>query len=377
MMEIDKAAVASAIATKTLGTTQAKAPSAAVMARWTSAGSQDEHPSTNIPFIATIDGRQFNGTSISLVSATIAGLANADLHGAERVAILRFGFAAYAITIPVNVHISRTDTTTGSLQLDFIDPAGEHLPALRYLLNSYVAGDVVSLGEFIAVRDKSTALSTAKPIAVRTTAQRVSFYGKSLAVAGATLALVAFAGSLAYDRLFSSEVAQLGAVAQGNEPMRAIVSGQLAYLNPAAAKGEVVYAIQSTSGDTLNVVMPCDCQAFTTDFLEGSTILTGETVVNLLRPGTSTSVVVAVSASQAKDLIEGDVARLQFSDGASQTAILVQGATSLSPMPNGDTMRAVFALQQPVTAAAAMAPVSVRILDPRVNSIVDQLSKIF
>ncbi len=51
-----------------------------------------EHPKTNIPFIAVIDGRQFSGRSLSLVSASVSGLAGPELEAKERIAVLRFDF---------------------------------------------------------------------------------------------------------------------------------------------------------------------------------------------------------------------------------------------------------------------------------------------
>ena len=46
-----------------------------------------EHPKTNIPFIAVIDGRQFSGRSLSLVSASVSGLAGPELEAKERIAL--------------------------------------------------------------------------------------------------------------------------------------------------------------------------------------------------------------------------------------------------------------------------------------------------
>ncbi len=38
----------------------------------------------------------------------------------------------------------------GEMTLQFADPAGEHLPQLRHIINSYIAGDVMSLRGLLA-----------------------------------------------------------------------------------------------------------------------------------------------------------------------------------------------------------------------------------
>jgi mannuronan synthase len=333
-----------------------------------------EHPNANIPFTATIDGRQFNGSSISLVSAKISGLAGTEMEGAERIAILRFGFGAYSISVPVSVQISRIDASTGTLRLDFLEPTGEHLPVLRHLLNSFVAGDIVSLGGLISVRDRQNFGANPKLAVSKTLSQRVTFIGRSLATGAITIALLGVAGKLAYERFFSSEVKQFAVVTRGGEPMRAIAPGQVAYLNPAAAKGEIIYSIRTASGDTLSVVMPCDCEAAATGLSEGSTVLSGEAIVELLRPGATPSVAAVVDFAQAKNLLDGDVAELQFAGGGTLTTKLTDGGVTILPLPGSDKLRAVFPIKNPALMAAGKDPVSVRIVDARLYGISNWLS---
>jgi mannuronan synthase len=334
----------------------------------------NEHPNTNIPFTAIIDGRQFSGSSISLVSATVSGLAGAEMDGAERIAVIRFGFGIYSISVPVAARINRTHAPTGAFRLDFAEPAGEHLPILRYLLNSYVAGDIVSLNGIVSLREKAVSGGGALPAAKKTTSQRLAFTGRLLATGLASAALLAVAANLAYQRFLTSDVTQLAVISQGGEAMRAIASGQLGYLNPSAAKGEVVYAIRAASGDTLNVVMPCDCKAVAANVLEGSTVLSGETVVELLRAGAAPSVLATVDSAQAKRLLAGDSAELRFAGGAIQLARLKLGQDAIQALPGSDRLRAVFAMDGPVPDGGL---VSVRIVDPRVHALIGRLRSLF
>jgi mannuronan synthase len=328
-----------------------------------SAGS--EHPDTNIPFTAVIDGRQFSGSSLSLVSATISGLAGSELEGAERVVVLKFNFGAYAISVPVSAQVTRLKPKEGMLRLDFMEPTGEHLPALRYVLNSFVAGDVISLNGLINAREKTVPSNQHKTAAMPTVSQRLKQGLRFAATALATVALALVAGKLATDRLFSSEVAQLATASQGGEAMRALASGQIAVLNPAARKGEVVYAIRIASGDTLNVVMPCDCKAEIDNIAEGSTVLTGETIVRLARPGAPTLVEAVLTAPQVKKMLSGSVIELNFAGGTTKELQFVEGRDKIQHIPASENMRAIFKLDSAIPESAAHAPIAVRIVNER------------
>ncbi len=49
------------------------------------------------------------------------------------------------------------------MRLDFLEPTGEHLPTLRYLLNSYIAGDITSVDGIISLRERAAVSGGKKP----------------------------------------------------------------------------------------------------------------------------------------------------------------------------------------------------------------------
>jgi hypothetical protein len=61
-----------------------------------------------------------------------------------------------------------------------------------------------------------------------------------------------------------------------------VADGQITYLDTAAPQGEVAFAIATTSGETLSIAMPCDCEALPAGIVEGSTVLAGEPVLTLV-----------------------------------------------------------------------------------------------
>ncbi len=336
-----------------------------------------EHPKTNIPFAAIIDGRHFTGLNLSLVSATVSGLSGPDLQGKQRIAVLRFDFDGYTISLQVNVAISRTDAETGQLVLDFIQPTGEHLPTLRHLLNSYIAGDIISLDGIIRLRDKAGVAATRKQSGKTSLG---GYFAKALRVFATvvlSIGLAALAINLVYERIFSKEVRQLAVLSAGGQPLRAVANGQISYLNNNAAKGEVVYTIQAVSGDTLSINLPCDCKILPGSVMEGSTVLAGDAVAEAVPQNTKPVVLSTVSAEQSKLLVAGDVAELRFQDGTLAYAKLETGSQSLTPAGNGDDVRASLVPTSPINEEAIGTPVSVRIISARIFSLRQKLGQMF
>jgi hypothetical protein len=336
-----------------------------------------EHPKTNIPFTTVIDGRQFTGRSLSLVSATVSGLAGPELEGKERIAVLRFDFDGYTISLQVDVRISRTHSETGEVRLDFLEPTGEHLPTLRYLLNSYIAGDVTSVDGIISLRERAAVSGSKKQAGQTNLGGMVGRAAKMAATVAFSLALAGIAANLIYERVFSKEVKQLAVLSAGGQPLRAIASGQISYLDLAATRGEVLYTLQSVSGTTLSVNMPCDCKILPTRAGEGSTVMAGEPIVEVIDEAATPVVQAVVSAEQAKQLVSGDIAELRFSDGKVVFGKLAQNAEALTAIGNEGEMRALIAPNAEIGSEAAGTPVSVRIISQRIFALRQKLSHWF
>ena len=61
---------------------------------------------------------------------------------------LRFSFENFSVALYPEVRLLEGEGDTWAFQFD--DPAGEHLPQLRYILNAYLAGDMMTLGKMMA-----------------------------------------------------------------------------------------------------------------------------------------------------------------------------------------------------------------------------------
>jgi hypothetical protein len=282
----------------------------------------NDHAVVDLPFTALIDGRQFRGHGLSLVSAHVVGLMGATTPGLPRIVRLIFDFDGFAVTLVVLADVREAAAGGGELELNFTKPSGPHLPQLRHILNAYIARDLVSLGAVIGV----AGTTPPKPArAVAAAPGRRVLQGGGLAVL--TLALAAVAGGLIYQRSFVHLLPDLGTVALQGETLRATASGQIAFLDTAAPMGQVALAITTASGDVVSLTKPCECTASSLGLRVGSTVLAGEPVLQLTQPKAAVVVAVPVPPELAFDLARGDRVEVTLPDGGVVLASAVLNGT--------------------------------------------------
>lgn len=279
---------------------------------------QSEHPLLDIPFVVGIDGRQFKGERLSLVAAEITGLMDPALDGATRLMRFMFPFKGFSVTLEVLGQVQSLDRGNGHANVNFVDPAGEHLPQLRHLINSYIAGDLVALGEVIGVAPSIP--SPANRAAMTAKSPTFSRILGSAGLALATVALVAAVGTLAYNRIFTHPLAAPGLAVQDGMTLTAIAGGQVDYVNLAAAKGEVAFTIRASSGEMLSIAMPCDCTATALAATVGATVSAGQPMLSAHAADAATVLTATVPASDVLTLAFADHVKASFADGSTITA---------------------------------------------------------
>ncbi len=170
----------------------------------------------------------------------------------------------------------------GEMTLQFMDPAGAHLPQLRYILNTALAGDFVSMGGMLSY----TGPTQPKAAKAADTPNAGKLRLRSAAVAFMSFALMLAAGGLMLSRAMQLEELRPVFIERAGKEMKATTAGQISYLNPEAKKGEVVFSINANSGDVLNFQLPCDCEISVTEgIFEGSTVLPFDAVLSFFDPG--------------------------------------------------------------------------------------------
>jgi len=282
-----------------------------------------EHPVIRIPFNVVINGRSFQGNGLSIVGAEATGLMDPQLHGRVQVVLLVFNFPGYSISLPVDAAIGAGSPEEGTVSLRFLEPTGPHLPQLRYILNSYVGGDLVGIDGMIQSAEKIEVAKAAAPGATKKSAGASIMQGVRWgAFAGLGLLLVGFVGVKLYERLFVAPVSGLSTVSLAGMDLRAISPGQLDFVNPAAKKGDIAFAIRTTSGEVLAVSMPCDCVVAPGAAEGGATVLAGDTVMTVAPADAPVVVSANVDGHGLKMLASGAIAEVHMPDGTVTSAAL-------------------------------------------------------
>lgn len=272
---------------------------------------EDEHPVLTIPFIVRVGSQKFNGVGISLTAAyvqspEIGGLEDDSTHIVE----LTFLFENFSVTIRPEVIVGKS-REAGELTLQFLNPTGDHLPQLRYVLNSYIAGDFVSLGSMMSYSGP-TEVKAPKAVEAESRFRRI----RSAGVALVSLLAILFAVGVLIKR--NTEFYELRPVfvERLGKEMRATSAGQVSYLNPTARVGEVVFSIDAITGDVFNYKLPCDCEvAVSEEIFEGATVLPKDLILTIFDPSVTVRVQAQMSIEGLSRAMNGDDTYLDFADG--------------------------------------------------------------
>lgn len=278
---------------------------------------EEEHPQIKLPFSAFVCGRRMDGESLSVIKAELSGLLALGEVDAEELVSLRFDFDGFSITLYVEAFINkRGDSDNPKIELRFSNPTGTHLAPLRYILNSYIAGHVVGMGQLLGFTGPLDVMPK-PPVEPHSWSRRLLMAARMSLVFGLSVVMVYSAATIVYKRIAYHYEANPVTIARAGELMRATSSGQVTFVNPAAEKGDVVYSIAANSGDLLSARMPCDCELMPfAGFKAGATVLAGDEIVKLADETAALSVMTQISDGGVARVIAGDQAELELTSGA-------------------------------------------------------------
>lgn len=287
---------------------------------------QDEFPQVKLAFQAVVGGLHLEGISLSLDKALVHGELPHDLEYQDELISLRFDFEGYALTLFADVILTQeSDAPHAPITLHFTNPSDPHLAPLRYLINSYIAGDLVTVGNLLshqrAIHHRET-ISEPDP-----RPQTVRFAARLLLILALSLGLFALAAQTFYERIILSYEPNPVQITLPEYPLRARASGQIAYMNANAAKGDVAVTQIANSGVVFDLVMPCDCQAVVAPgVFEGATMLAGDRIFTLYERLGPLSAEIRLSENGIARYLAGDHASLEFANG--QTVPVSIGSTA-------------------------------------------------
>ena len=296
-------------------------------------GFETEHPVMPVPYKVTFGDSRLDGIEISVTAAyvAIAGALDPAWKGHKEFVKIQFDFQGFSVLIFPEVMVagSRRD---GEMTLQFLDPAGAHLPQLRYILNSYIAGDFVSMGGLMAYSGP-----TQPKIATGPDAATSKFRIRSIAVAVLSLTLIAAAANVMLNRYTQSYESRPVFVERLGSEMKATAAGQVAFINPKAKAGEVVFSVNANTGDVLSFQLPCDCEvAVTNGIFVGATVLPFDSILSFFSTTTEANVETQMSIEGLAKAMSGDAAYLDMDDGRTIAVTVVPTSATNAAALRGD-----------------------------------------
>jgi alginate biosynthesis protein Alg44 len=289
-----------------------------------------EHPVLPVPFKAMITGQAFEGVGLSVTAAyvAVAGVFDPEWLGRKAISKLEFQFRGFTILLDVEVIVAGS-RESGEMTLQFVDPLGEHLPQLRYILNTFIAGDFVSMNGM---------LGFSGPVKLKedtnAAAEDTKRHYRSIAMATLSAFLILIAGSVLFGRATQSYELRPVFIERAGSEMKATTAGQVSYLNPDAKQGDVVFSIYSNSGDVLNFQLPCDCEVvFAEGIFEGATVLQIDTILSFFEPTVKPTVKTQMSLEGLTKAMNGDKVFLDMNDGQTiPVNVVVTSATNTASL---------------------------------------------
>jgi alginate biosynthesis protein Alg44 len=286
-------------------------------------GHESEHPMLTMPFSLKLDSKRIGGKRLSVTEIEVAipvGSISAD-HKA--LATLSFPFVDFEITLTASV--TATDRGDGDTSvLLFSEPTGGHLPQLRYILNSFIGGDLVTLNGLMSYSGP-TQPKAPKAAQDKTIRDRV----RSVLVGLGSLAFMMSAATVVFSRYTSAYEMHPVFIDRAGLPMQATVAGQVTFINADAEAGEVAYSIASTTGDVLSFQMPQQGEVvLASEVYEGATVLPTDLILTIFDNNVNLRLRTMISIEGLTRALQGDPATIELRDGRKlPVAIMVRDTT--------------------------------------------------
>ena len=174
----------------------------------------------------------------------------------------------------------------------------------------------------------------------------------TLAVLALTFALVSLAAFLVGQRLLVTRIEAPGRVVLAGQTLRAVASGQVSFLDPTAKKGEVAFALATTGGETLSILMPCDCEGVPAGLAEGATVVAGDPVMVAVDASRQALVEASVPASQLFALQQAGGAEMRLADGTTTFGHLTRSGPQAA-IADGSSVEVALTPETPFDASLA------------------------
>jgi len=277
--------------------------------------------------------------------------------GLQRIISFRmiFPLEDYDIVMPVQAEVRYIDRERARIGLRFVNTTPRQVSVLRYIIDAFLSGELVSLGDVMDVTARS---HEAPSRAIPQREMPTTLLGRAVAavrsgagyvlVGGTTLLLAAFVFNAVYERLFVSRPIT-STISVDTITIAAPVTGQVEVVASGAdlVPGQPAVAVRDWNQKQFFVEAKCGCPIVERVAEVGSTIQEGAIVLRAAVVGSKPYVRVVVDDETLIRLRSGATARIEYSDGTTTAVNLGEHpptALGVAPIPGSAATAAVVAI---------------------------------
>jgi alginate biosynthesis protein Alg44 len=276
-----------------------------------------QHVRLKIPIQVEIDGIRHQVDDWSVGGFAVESVLTSRKPGERFWVRLIFPFEEFELTMRREARMVYVDQGHGRFGCDFLAVSERHAEVLRYLVDAYLAGELVSAGDLLQARAGGNtapvpiqaAYDVGSGEALRPANGRYGAYA-SFALAGlALLAVVAFG---VWQRYFAIDALSATIEAPVVE-VRAPIAGRfVSALEPGERilEGAALGRVQPLDGAPLTLESPCDCRVLDQVGVNGLYYQAGEPVIALVPAQEPLMVRAQLTLDQAERLEVGDRAEI-------------------------------------------------------------------
>jgi alginate biosynthesis protein Alg44 len=276
-----------------------------------------QHVRLKIPVQVEIDGIRHQVDDWSLGGLAVESVLTSRKPDDRFWVRLIFPFDEFELTMRREARMVYVDQEHGRFGCAFLGVSERHAEVLRYLVDAYLAGELLSPGDLLQARARSNSATVpiqapadaAAQEAFPPAAGRYRAYA-SFALAG--LALLAVIGSGIWQRYFAIEALSASIEAPVVE-VRAPIAGRfVSALEPGerVLEGAALGRVQALDGAAFTLESPCDCRVLDQVGLSGLYHQAGDPLIALVPAQEPLMVRAQLGPDQAERLAIGDRAEI-------------------------------------------------------------------
>jgi alginate biosynthesis protein Alg44 len=247
---------------------------------------------------------------------------------------LAFEFADYTLFVTVNARLCRYDPDTKRSGFEIIKaPEDRQTNVLRYLVDAYLTGEIVDVGDVIEVTARKTdgpargipAEETGGTMLERARRMAPRVAGMTL-VAALTLTLAAYVGSGIYRSMFIRD-ALLAAVEIDRIEVTAPASGVVSFIPglTTVARGDKLGTIDDRRNNaSVDLLSPCNCTILQAKVADGAFVAEAEPVYSLTDNAAQPYIYASVDTDTLMSIYKGATAIIEYRDGTQSRVSLTE-----------------------------------------------------